>query len=123
MACSGDVRHRGFLRKTEWQREHKGILSLEHRGAATARERRRIARTTLGPARRFPAGAIRRGGRGEEPARPEQRATMRFMIIVKGNQDTEAAKMPPQEIFDAMAEYHEELAKAGVLLDGSGLQP
>ncbi len=48
---------------------------------------------------------------------------MRFMIIVKGNKDTEAAKMPPQEIFDAMADYHEELAKAGVLLDGSGLQP
>ena len=48
---------------------------------------------------------------------------MRFMIIVKGNKDTEAAKMPPQEIFDAMADYHEELAKAGVLLDGNGLQP
>ena len=48
---------------------------------------------------------------------------MRFMIIVKGNKATEAAKMPPQEIFDAMADYHEELAKAGVLLDGSGLQP
>ena len=48
---------------------------------------------------------------------------MRFMIIVRGNEDTEAAKMPPQEIFDAMADYHEELAKAGVLLDGNGLQP
>ena len=48
---------------------------------------------------------------------------MRFMIIVKGNKDTEATKMPPQEVFDAMAEYHEDLAKAGVLLDGNGLQP
>ena len=48
---------------------------------------------------------------------------MRFMIIVKGNKDTEAVRMPPQEIFDAMAKYHEELAMAGVLLDGSGLQP
>jgi hypothetical protein len=31
--------------------------------------------------------------------------------------------MPPQSLFDEMAAYHEELAKAGVLLDGSGLAP
>ena len=48
---------------------------------------------------------------------------MRFMIIVKGNEDTEALRMPPQKVFDAMAAYHEELARAGVLLDGNGLQP
>lgn len=48
---------------------------------------------------------------------------MRFMIIVKASADSEAGKMPPQELFDEMAAYHEELARAGVLLDGSGLQP
>ena len=48
---------------------------------------------------------------------------MRFMIIVKASPDSEAGKMPPQELFDAMATYHEELAEAGVLLDASGLQP
>jgi len=48
---------------------------------------------------------------------------MRFMIIVKGNTDTEAGKMPPESLFAEMASYHEELAKAGVLLDASGLQP
>ena len=48
---------------------------------------------------------------------------MRFMIIVKASPDSEAGVMPPQELFDAMATYHEELAKAGVLLDASGLQP
>jgi len=31
--------------------------------------------------------------------------------------------MPPEELFTAMANYHEELQKAGALLDGSGLQP
>lgn len=31
--------------------------------------------------------------------------------------------MPPESLFTAMADYHEELAKAGVLLDASGLQP
>jgi len=48
---------------------------------------------------------------------------MRFMIIVKGNRDTEAGVMPEEELIAEMAQYHEELQKAGVLLDGSGLQP
>lgn len=48
---------------------------------------------------------------------------MRFMIIVKATKESEAGVMPPQSLFDAMAAYHEELAKAGVLLDASGLQP
>ena len=48
---------------------------------------------------------------------------MRFMILVKGNRDTEAGVIPDESLFAAMADYHEELAKAGVLLDASGLQP
>jgi hypothetical protein len=50
---------------------------------------------------------------------------MRFMIMVKANKDTEAGLMPDdrEKIFTAMADYHEELAKAGALLDASGLQP
>jgi hypothetical protein len=48
---------------------------------------------------------------------------MRFMIIVKGNKDTEAGALPEERRIAVMAEYHEELVKAGVLLDASGLQP
>ena len=48
---------------------------------------------------------------------------MRFMIIVKATEDSEAGVMPGQELFAEMAEYHEELAKAGALVDASGLQP
>ena len=50
---------------------------------------------------------------------------MRFMIIVKATRDSEAGKFPDdsEKLFEAMAQYHEELAKAGVLLDASGLQP
>ena len=48
---------------------------------------------------------------------------MRFMIMVKANADSEAGKMPEEALIAAMATYHEELAKAGVLLDASGLQP
>ena len=47
---------------------------------------------------------------------------MRFMIIVKANKESEAGVMPPEKLLAEMAAYHEELAKAGVLLDGSGLQ-
>jgi hypothetical protein len=48
---------------------------------------------------------------------------MRFMIIVKASKDSEAGVTPPPELFKMMADYHEELAKAGVLLDANGLQP
>lgn len=47
---------------------------------------------------------------------------MRFMIIVKATKDSEAGVMPEEALLAEMAEYHEKLAKAGVLLDGSGLQ-
>jgi len=48
---------------------------------------------------------------------------MRFMIIVKATNDSEAGVMPEEKLFAAMASYHEELARAGALLDASGLQP
>ncbi len=48
---------------------------------------------------------------------------MRFMIIVKATKDSESGAMPDEKLLAPMAEYHEELAKAGVLLDASGLQP
>src|SRR5256712_6287654 len=47
---------------------------------------------------------------------------MRFMIIVKATKDSEAGVMPHEPILAEMATYHEELVKAGVLLDASGLQ-
>ena len=47
---------------------------------------------------------------------------MRFMMIVKANKDSEAGKMPSEELLSAMGKYNEELMKAGVLVDLSGLQ-
>lgn len=52
-----------------------------------------------------------------------QEDTVRFMIIVKASADSEAGVMPEEELLQAMADYHQELVKAGVLLDASGLQP
>ena len=47
---------------------------------------------------------------------------MRFMIIVKANKDSEAGVMPPEKLIAEMQKYHEELQKAGILLDASWLQ-
>lgn len=48
---------------------------------------------------------------------------MKFMMIVKANKDSEAGVMPSEELLSAMAKYNEELMKAGVLVDLTGLQP
>jgi hypothetical protein len=48
---------------------------------------------------------------------------MRFMVIVKASKDSEAGKMPSQELLAAMGKYNEELVKAGIMLAGEGLHP
>ena len=48
---------------------------------------------------------------------------MRVMAIVKATEDSEAGKMPSEEMLAAMGEFNEEMVKAGVLLAGEGLQP
>lgn len=47
---------------------------------------------------------------------------MRFMIIRKADAETEAGVMPGEDLINAMGAYNEELARAGVLLDGMGLK-
>jgi len=48
---------------------------------------------------------------------------MRFMVIVKANESSEAGVMPSQQLLADMHKFNEELAKAGVLLAAEGLQP
>ena len=48
---------------------------------------------------------------------------MRFMVIVKANQNSEAGVLPDEKLLTEMGKYNEELAKAGVLLSGEGLHP
>ena len=48
---------------------------------------------------------------------------MRFMVIVKGTEDTEKGVMPTQQDLTEMGAYNEELVKAGVMLAGEGLLP
>ena len=48
---------------------------------------------------------------------------MKFMVMVKASKDSEAGKMPSQELLAAMGKYNEELVKAGIMQAGEGLQP
>jgi hypothetical protein len=48
---------------------------------------------------------------------------VKFMMIVKASKDSEAGIMPSEELLSTMGKYNEELVKAGVLLDASGLRP
>ncbi|HWR15789.1 MAG TPA: YciI family protein [Terriglobales bacterium] len=48
---------------------------------------------------------------------------MRFMVLVKANNDSEAGMMPSEEILREMGIFNEELVKAGVMLAGEGLAP
>ncbi|MFA4965050.1 MAG: YciI family protein [Thermoleophilia bacterium] len=48
---------------------------------------------------------------------------MRFMILLKADKSTEAGTLPDEKLLAAMGKYNEELANAGVLRAGEGLQP
>jgi hypothetical protein len=44
-------------------------------------------------------------------------------VFVKATKDSEAGVMPSEELLGSMAKFNEEMVKAGVMLDGNGLQP
>ena len=48
---------------------------------------------------------------------------MRVMVMVKATPESEAGRLPSTELLEAMGRYNEELAKAGIMLAGEGLQP
>ena len=48
---------------------------------------------------------------------------MRFMVMVKATKESEKGEMPDTKMFEEMGKYNEELAKAGIMLAGEGLQP
>ena len=47
---------------------------------------------------------------------------MKFMILVKATKDSEAGVLPTEKLMAEMMTFHEEMAKAGVLVDGAGLR-
>jgi hypothetical protein len=71
-----------------------------------------------------PCLAVRRcHERGYETLPERRREPMRFMLIVKGNEDTEAGVMPSEADLTAMGNFNEEMVKAGIMKGGEGLHP
>src|SRR5262249_3700796 len=90
--------------------------------ASTGRKQVQARHFSIGPCR-SPPGSFD-GGVERATARSIARSTaMRFMVIVKASKASEAGAMPDKKILEAMGKYNEELSKAGVLLDLSGLHP
>lgn len=48
---------------------------------------------------------------------------MRFMVLVKATEESEAGVMPDEKMLTEMGKFNEELTKAGLMLAGEGLQP
>jgi hypothetical protein len=58
---------------------------------------------------------------GGNPVHEE--TNMRFMLMVKANDDSEAGVLPDEQLLRAMGEYNEQMVNAGILLAGEGLHP
>ena len=48
---------------------------------------------------------------------------MRYMLIIKATRDSESGVLPGEDMLERMTAFHEELARAGVLVDATGLRP
>jgi hypothetical protein len=48
---------------------------------------------------------------------------MRFMLMIKGNEESEAGVLPSKRLMEAMIRYNDELVQAGALLAAEGLHP
>jgi hypothetical protein len=59
----------------------------------------------------------------DQAKRSRRRMTMRFMVIVKANKDSEAGAMPSTELLTAMGKFNAEMVQAGVMQAGEGLHP
>jgi hypothetical protein len=66
---------------------------------------------------------FRAGHQDRHPGRPMEESAMRYMVIVKANEDSENGVMPSTEELAEMGAFNEELVKAGVMLAGDGLAP
>jgi hypothetical protein len=72
----------------------------------------------------IPSGLVRRWDMEAAVAsRNTRRSTMRVMVMVKATEDSEAGRMPTTELLEAMGKFNEELANAGIMLEGDGLKP
>src|SRR5436309_978875 len=64
-----------------------------------------------------------RAGRPALDPKSQGDTTMRFMVIVKADKNSEAGVLPDKKILGDMGKFNEELVKAGVMLAAEGLHP
>ena len=69
------------------------------------------------------AQAVAQQNQLQAAAVPTGDETMRVMVLIKATEDSEAGVMPSTELLEAMGRFNEELADAGILVAGEGLQP
>ena len=48
---------------------------------------------------------------------------MRVLVIVKASEESEAGRMPSEQLLTEMGRFNEELVKAGVMQAADGLHP
>src|SRR5438105_5955962 len=98
--------------------EERVFVGLEPSGALRNNSFRHVGAAKAG-------SSYQRVLASKRPAKNEikPRVTMRFMVIVKANKDSEAGVMPSTELLTAMGKFNEEMAKAGVIEAGEGLHP
>ena len=120
--ASGDRCHFGIALRTgtsclEGARD-EGLDLHEHglTGSAANRHNARSFFCVIGILRSVSIGRATRKVQGGPRA-------MRFMMLLKADKNTEAGVLPTAKELELMGKYNEELVKAGVLLDGAGLQP
>jgi hypothetical protein len=63
------------------------------------------------------------GGRASQELQTRRSATMRVMVIVKADENSEAGILPDEKLLTEMGNFNEELVKAGIMLAGEGLHP
>ena len=59
----------------------------------------------------------------DDGVKQRKERTMRVMVFVKANKDSEAGVMPSKEILATMGNFNEQLVKAGIMQAGEGLHP
>jgi hypothetical protein len=64
---------------------------------------------------------VRRAGNPPR-AHDDEESTMRVMVLIKADKNTETGALPDEKLLAAMGRYNEELVQAGVMLAGEGLQ-
>jgi hypothetical protein len=66
---------------------------------------------------------VRRSSEGPQDGGPGKEIPMKVMVFIKANADSEAGKMPSENLISEMMKFNESLVKAGILLAGEGLRP